>query len=569
MQIREAINEIIFREGINILKNVNRFNAMLDDLAPECIRERKVFRASLDENVLSIFFCADKEQRLRKLVQLKNELSDKGISDEWIRIIVGSFEDSIGWEKEISLFLQQEFANSSFSSMDRDNNQVKVTNEKEEKPITNVSIPKSNTSQDEVSVVNNIVNLGIMAVSAGDLNKAIIQFEKALEKDGSCLGAFLGLASVLDTVKSKPYVERLLDFDIKEIEVFLRNNPGLNTSKSMVDNLVCWGKPEVLEIVLKMNGKISEYALFYAVRTKYWKEVIRVLIKYHVDIKKVYSVHIGKTGDVDKYEKRTVLSDVFMHRGDDEFCKELIRSGANIEYGVTWLEYYKNSLNGPERYASMISLAIDKQGHELLEPLLDAGANPNEGMERYVRKGYGHVTKYPPLSDAFWTDSLKKYVDILIEHGADTNHQYTTYPMYTRNDNSKIIGIGTASVLMEAILCGDSSMIKKMLNAGANPNITYTYADMDNEFYWKMNEWTKVTVPILDVAIRLNDVEAIQLLIDAGASFEEKCFTHNGSFPLSVRDFGKNINENTKQLIKKYGWKGHKLFKDTYIWYAF
>ena len=421
MQIREAINEIIAKEGLEALKNVNRFNAMIDDLAPECVRERKVFRSSLDENILSYFSSNNNKQRLRNLRLIRNKLADKGISDKWIRVIIDSFRDCIGWENEIAVFIQQEFSDVlSLGMANADDIQVKTKNY-EETINSNIVLEKK-TNQKLVSRVDNIINLGIMELSARNEKKAIIQFKKALEMDGSCIGAFCGLVSVLDIEKSRPYVERLLKFDTNEMKDFLKKL-HFGISQRMVDNVVCWGNSSVLELFLQMNGETSEKTLYYAVRNKHWKEIIRTLIKNNVDIKKVYSMYTGEEGNVKKYENRTVLSDVFLYRRDYDLCKELIKNGANIEYGVTWFEYFEDKLNGPERFATMLSLAMNYQVQGLVEVLLKAGANPNEGIERYVRKGYVHITKYPPLSDALRIDFLRKYIDILMMLGSKHKFQ--------------------------------------------------------------------------------------------------------------------------------------------------
>ena len=54
-KITDAIVKIVELEGEAIFKNSKKFIALLNDLIPECINERRVFQRALSNEILALF----------------------------------------------------------------------------------------------------------------------------------------------------------------------------------------------------------------------------------------------------------------------------------------------------------------------------------------------------------------------------------------------------------------------------------------------------------------------------------------------------------------------------------
>lgn len=99
--VQEAIKEIILKlRGKDIFKNMKQFWALLDDLAPEFPKERKIVKRSLDEDLLAVFVDDTKTVRQRIKILLDN-LDDLGVTQNWADFIIEAFGMPLGWNKEI------------------------------------------------------------------------------------------------------------------------------------------------------------------------------------------------------------------------------------------------------------------------------------------------------------------------------------------------------------------------------------------------------------------------------------------------------------------------------------
>ena len=99
--VQEAIKEIILKlRGKDIFKNMNQFWGLLDDLAPESVKERKIIKRSLDEDLLAVFVDDTKTVRQRIKILLDN-LDDLGVTQNWADFIIEAFGMPLGWNKEI------------------------------------------------------------------------------------------------------------------------------------------------------------------------------------------------------------------------------------------------------------------------------------------------------------------------------------------------------------------------------------------------------------------------------------------------------------------------------------
>lgn len=99
--VQEAIKEIILKlRGKDIFKNMKQFWALLDDLAPEYVKERKMIKRSLDEELLAVFIDDSKTVKHRIKILLDN-FDDLGVKEDCADFIIESFGMPLGWNQEI------------------------------------------------------------------------------------------------------------------------------------------------------------------------------------------------------------------------------------------------------------------------------------------------------------------------------------------------------------------------------------------------------------------------------------------------------------------------------------
>ena len=100
MTITEAVKKVIEIRGLEIFKNLKQFLAFLDDLSPECQKERKIIKNNFDEHILGLF--VDDSRRInQRLYLIKSKLDDVGLTSDWIVFILESFGFALGWEAEL------------------------------------------------------------------------------------------------------------------------------------------------------------------------------------------------------------------------------------------------------------------------------------------------------------------------------------------------------------------------------------------------------------------------------------------------------------------------------------
>ena len=98
--IQEAVKEILKLRGKDIFKNIKHFWALLDDLVPECQKERKIIKRTLDEELLEVFIDDSKKVNHRIKI-LQDNLDDLQVTQDCSDFIIESFGIPLGWSQEI------------------------------------------------------------------------------------------------------------------------------------------------------------------------------------------------------------------------------------------------------------------------------------------------------------------------------------------------------------------------------------------------------------------------------------------------------------------------------------
>ena len=98
--IREAVAEIIKLNGKDIFRDLKKFLAFLDDLAPDYAKERRIIKNNFDDSILKLFVDETKTPSQR-LGWVKMKLEDLEVSKNAIDFIIESFGLAFGWEDEV------------------------------------------------------------------------------------------------------------------------------------------------------------------------------------------------------------------------------------------------------------------------------------------------------------------------------------------------------------------------------------------------------------------------------------------------------------------------------------
>ena len=91
MLVEKAIAELLI--GKEKVTDVKVFHAIISDLAPECVKDRKVLRATIDENIFSLIIHEAPQLSEETKARVRYILAEeKGLSDSWINITFSLFE---------------------------------------------------------------------------------------------------------------------------------------------------------------------------------------------------------------------------------------------------------------------------------------------------------------------------------------------------------------------------------------------------------------------------------------------------------------------------------------------
>ena len=242
-QIIEIGNEEIFHD-------VRRFNALLDDLAPDLVTERRVFHRAMTDEVLLIF----EELKENKngsnefeLLRIKGKLeNDYGLSESWSIIIVSGFADAFA--------IKHSFAPTS--------------HQKSEQTVEQMVNPTAETPKMDEGV--KVKNESASAPSNGtesNRNAELLKQKELLIKEKSSLGLF--------SFKRKAEIDKMLSDIDRELGFFKKETtpqsgareayqPNVNTPNSF--ELI---KMDIFSSDGTVNGKKLNGPIFMSGETTY------------------------------------------------------------------------------------------------------------------------------------------------------------------------------------------------------------------------------------------------------------------------------------------------------------
>lgn len=178
-KLGQIIKQIIEIDGEEIFCSAKRFNALLDDLAPELTTERKVFHRAVSDEVLLIF-SKIKEHGTSidefELLKVKNKLEeDYGLSESWSILIISSFADAFEIHHNLSL-KPQEQAHDEAPSSRVDSSDV----------LSSEELRRSNLIKEKELLLKEKASLGLFSVKRrAELEKKIADIDLKLAVEGA------------------------------------------------------------------------------------------------------------------------------------------------------------------------------------------------------------------------------------------------------------------------------------------------------------------------------------------------------------------------------------------------
>ena len=431
-------------------------------------------------------------------------------------------------------------------------------------------------------IVENSVSLGVVALNNGETKQAIRYFEDALRLDSECIGAYLGLirsfdeqkkvATYLKKVKATP-LTKIIEC-VKTHKDILGNPEHNNTLLERSIRFMQWPELALALIDIGADAK-AKHVLFYAAIELKNVEVVRKLLDHGANAKETYYWKESTTSYF-REENYSLLSQAITYGIDFEIIKALVEAGADVNY----VSEKKGVFPGQHTKSfSMLNAAIRNNDYALAEYLLQHGANPNKGrtfsISYEVREcDHSLLMEYSNLSETIWNTKNKDMLLLLIKYGADINQvcRCDTYTVEDGKYSKKYTDTGKSycTALSDAILfSNDSEYVQILLKAGANPHTVYRFHtpgwSEKLTGYACKNQYESI-LPVLGLTIQKGRMDVLEMLIKAGASFEDpvtyryyedrKLFSDQ--FPLRVMSFDANVITPIRTPLQKYGWKGSR-----------
>ena len=244
----------------------------------------------------------------------------------------------------------------------------------------------------------------------------------------------------------------------------------------------------------------------------------------------------------------SALRDSIAEWPNDEIAQLLIEAGANVNY-VGRID----GVNVP-----ILNSAICKKNVPMVRLLLEKGADPN--AERIFDDG----RRFSALRDSIAEWPNDEIARLLIERGADVNY-------VEQNESVK------CPVLISAIFEGNVSMVRLLLDKGADPNGERLFDDgrrfsalRDSILEWPNDEIARLLVerganvnyvarndgfwiPVLISAICKRNVNMVCLLLNKGANpYGERIFDDGRRFTALHDSISEWPNDNIASLLALY-----------------
>jgi ankyrin repeat protein len=228
-------------------------------------------------------------------------------------------------------------------------------------------------------------------------------------------------------------------------------------------------------------------------------------------------------------------------QGSLETMRVLLTAGADI---------HQTSVDG----SSPLLVAVQNGHYDIARFLLERGANPNQANAKGWTPLYLAVAHRDALTTAIPAPSKEgalDFIKLLLDRGADANARIKMRLEVHQANTSLWLKEAGATPLLRAALCGDLTLVRLLLNRGADPQI----ATLDNTtplmvasgvgwaegftFEYSEDETLDLVKLLLDRGARVNDAnedgitalhgaaykganKIVQLLVDRGADLAAK-----------------------------------------------
>lgn len=407
---------------------------------------------------------------------------------------------------------------------------------------------KDEESQTVIDI--NEVQVGILALNSGDIDRSIMHFENAIKSNPNNIGAYLGMIRATFGEQSIPYCKRLELFPKKDIIKYLISHPDMmeDGNNALLSRIIYNTKSfDMIKTVLEAGvNPNSKYALYYAIKELKDPNIVQLLMEFKTNANWEYKWEAEWD-----YENRSALIVSVWEINNLEIAKILVENGADVNYIST---------NRRKESWTVLDIAVRMNNIPMVEFLLQANANPNHEHIYY----WGKTTITSILSDAIKYTKNPLMVKLLLEFGANPNYTYSYIGVNQGREHGEYQGSGLSDTI---IYTGNNVILKLLLDAGADPKTVFKH----NCHSWSVlheDDGDNCTVPILDLAILKKNKEAIILLIEAGASFDDICYVEGQSFPLKRRYYENIYDKEIISIMHKYGWKQPNIFQNRHIHYS-
>lgn len=182
-KLAQTICNVIELKGMNVFDNASMFIGIIDDLAPELIRERNICHRVINSETLALLKAVeimDASQRSKAIARCKYYIcEEQGINEEWYGIIISAFDQALGWN-----IVTEEFSNNTTASFQKEG-QIETTNITKQKKSVSI---KSQTN-DRTENTNYFIWDSEQLSTIQENVIATDNYTVALKKDGTVLCA--------------------------------------------------------------------------------------------------------------------------------------------------------------------------------------------------------------------------------------------------------------------------------------------------------------------------------------------------------------------------------------------